>query len=114
MLVSPYLSPDSRAICRDHDVAYLDLEGNARLVFDGVYIERSVPTRPKPETRELPMSAGRGEDAMRSNVLAGAVAMQLLDANPNHPGAAHYTIHAFDDPIHAPLALPAARRLRAG
>ena len=56
----------------------------------------------------LLMAAGRGEDAMRSNVLAGAVALQLLDANPNHPGAAHYTIHAFDDPIHAPLALPAA------
>ena len=53
MLVCPYLSPESRAICRDHDVAYLDLEGNARLVFDGVYIERSVPTKPKPETRTL-------------------------------------------------------------
>ena len=53
MLVSPYLSPESQAICRDHDVAYLDLEGNARLVFDGVYIERSVPTKPKPETRAL-------------------------------------------------------------
>ena len=38
MLVSPYLSPESRAICRDHGIAYLDLEGNARLVFDGVYI----------------------------------------------------------------------------
>lgn len=53
MLVSPYLSPESRAICRDHDVAYLDLEGNARLVFDGVYIERSVPTKPKSEDRTL-------------------------------------------------------------
>ena len=53
MLVCPYLSPESRAICRDHDVAYLDLEGNARLVFDGVYIERSVPTKPKSETRTL-------------------------------------------------------------
>ena len=29
---------------------------------------------------------------------------------PNHPGAAHYIIHAFDDPDHAILALPAARR----
>ena len=56
----------------------------------------------------LLMSAGRGDEAMRTNVLAGAVALQLLDANPNHPGAAHYTIHAFDDPVHAPLALPAA------
>ena len=53
MLVSPYLSPESQAICRDHDVAYLDFEGNARLAFDGVYIDRSVSSRPKPETRAL-------------------------------------------------------------
>ena len=53
MLVSPYLSPESRAICCDHDVAYLDLEGNTRLVFDGVYLERSVPYKPKSETRAL-------------------------------------------------------------
>jgi tetratricopeptide (TPR) repeat protein len=25
--------------------------------------------------------------------------------NPQHPGAAHYLIHAYDDPIHAPLGL---------
>ncbi len=53
ILVTPYLSPESRAICRDHGVAYLDLEGNARLAFDGVYVERSVPSKPKPETRAL-------------------------------------------------------------
>ena len=53
ILVVPYLSPESRAVCRDHDVAYLDLEGNARLAFGGVYIERSVPTKPKPEARAL-------------------------------------------------------------
>ncbi len=57
----------------------------------------------------LLMAAGRGDDATRNNVLAGAIALQLLDKNPNHPGAAHYTIHAFDDPVHAPLALPAAQ-----
>ena len=51
MLVSPYLSPESRAICTDHDVAYLDLVGNARLAFDTVYIERSVADKPSSETR---------------------------------------------------------------
>ncbi|MXY41710.1 MAG: hypothetical protein F4Y62_18160, partial [Rhodospirillaceae bacterium] len=51
MLVSPYLSPESRSICLDHNVAYLDLYGNARLAFGPVYIERSVPDRPKSETR---------------------------------------------------------------
>ena len=29
------------------------MEGNALLVFDGVYIERSVPSKPKPEARAL-------------------------------------------------------------
>ena len=33
----------------------------------------------------------------------------VFRANPNHPGAAHYLIHAYDDPIHASLGLAAAR-----
>ena len=53
MLVSPYLSPESRSICIDHDVAYLDLVGNAHLAFDNVYIDRAVADRPKSETRAL-------------------------------------------------------------
>ena len=53
MLVSPYLSPESRSICVDHDVAYLDLVGNAHLAFDHVYIDRAVVDRPKSETRAL-------------------------------------------------------------
>ena len=51
MLVSPYLSPESRSICLDHNVAYLDLYGNAHLAFGPVYIERSAPGKPKPEAR---------------------------------------------------------------
>ncbi len=39
---------------------------------------------------------------------AAAVAQPVFDRNPDHPGAAHYLIHSFDDPIHAPLGLPAA------
>ena len=53
MLVSPYLSPESRAICTDHNVAYLDLFGNAHLAFDGVYIDRAVADKPKSENRAL-------------------------------------------------------------
>jgi tetratricopeptide (TPR) repeat protein len=40
---------------------------------------------------------------------AGALAEDVFLKNPDHPGAAHYIIHAFDDPIHAPLGLRAAR-----
>ncbi len=56
----------------------------------------------------LLMSAGPAGEGHRQNVLAGAIAMDLTRRNPGHPGAVHYTIHAFDDPVHAPLALPAA------
>ncbi len=56
----------------------------------------------------LLMSAGPAGEGHRQNVLAGAIAMDLSSRNPRHPGAVHYTIHAFDDPVHAPLALPAA------
>ena len=41
---------------------------------------------------------------------AAALSMDVLQRNPNHPGAAHYLIHACDSSDHAILALPAARR----
>ena len=41
---------------------------------------------------------------------AGAIASDVYQKNPNHPGAAHYILHAYDDPEHAAQALPAARR----
>ena len=50
------------------------------------------------------------EKSYRLQALAGAIALDVFEKNPNHPGAAHYIIHAFDDPEHAILALPAARR----
>jgi len=53
VFVAPFLSEEARAICRDHDVGYLDFEGNAWLAFDGIYIETSGPRRSKPEKREL-------------------------------------------------------------
>ncbi len=49
-----------------------------------------------------------GDMQERLNMQAGALAMELFKKNDNHPGAAHYVIHAFDDPIHAPIALESA------
>ena len=51
-----------------------------------------------------------GEKGYRLQAKAGAIALEVYQKNPDHPGAAHYIIHAFDDPDHAILALPAARR----
>ena len=47
--------------------------------------------------------------ALRTRMKAAAVALEVYRREPNHPGAAHYIIHAFDDPDHAILALPIAR-----
>lgn len=40
---------------------------------------------------------------------AAAVVEEVFAKNPRHPGAAHYLIHSYDDPVHAPLGLRAAR-----
>ncbi len=49
------------------------------------------------------------DTGFRRQALAAAICMRVFQANPDHPGAVHYIIHAFDDPDHAILALPAAR-----
>ena len=39
---------------------------------------------------------------------AGLLALDVLGRHPNHPGATHYLIHAYDVPQLAPMALPFA------
>ena len=46
----------------------------------------------------------------RRQALAASIAQKVFAENPKHPGAAHFIIHAFDDPDHAPLGLGAARQ----
>ncbi|SCY28731.1 Tetratricopeptide repeat-containing protein [Nitrosospira sp. Nl5] len=54
----------------------------------------------------------RSEDpaGIRNRVKAGAIALEVARKQPDHPGATHYILHTFDDPVHAILALPAAQR----
>jgi tetratricopeptide (TPR) repeat protein len=40
---------------------------------------------------------------------AAAIVEDVFAEHPDHPGAAHYLIHSYDDPVHAPLGLRAAR-----
>jgi tetratricopeptide (TPR) repeat protein len=54
-------------------------------------------------------TARPGEKSVRNAMQAAAIAEDIFQRNPKHPGAAHFIIHAFDDPDHAILALPAAR-----
>jgi tetratricopeptide (TPR) repeat protein len=47
---------------------------------------------------------------LQTRLRAGEIASEVYRKNPNHPGAAHYVIHAYDDPGNAAKALDAARR----
>jgi tetratricopeptide (TPR) repeat protein len=49
------------------------------------------------------------ERDVRTYMQAAAVAEEVFAKEPNHPGAAHYLIHSYDDQVHAPLGLRAAR-----
>ena len=57
------------------------------------------------------MGAHAGVRDIPSYMQAAAIAQSIFCADPNHPGAAHYLIHAVDDPDHATLGLQAARAL---
>lgn len=53
VFMAPYISPAVRQLCEEKGVGYLDLEGNARIAFGGVFIERMVADKPAAEQREL-------------------------------------------------------------
>ena len=44
-----------------------------------------------------------GDKGFRRQALAASIAIKVFQENPSHPGAAHFIIHAFDDPDHAIL-----------
>ncbi len=49
------------------------------------------------------------ERDFRTYMRAAAVLEEVFAKQPRHPGAAHYLIHSYDDQVHAPLGLRAAR-----
>jgi tetratricopeptide (TPR) repeat protein len=51
----------------------------------------------------------KGEPDARKQIRAAAILEPLFPSHLDHPGVLHYLIHAYDDPIHAPLGLRAAR-----
>ncbi len=50
-----------------------------------------------------------GERNVAVSLQAGNIALAILKKNPEHPGAAHYALHAFDNAGRAELGLQAAR-----
>ena len=55
------------------------------------------------------LGTAQGERNFPTYMRAAAIVEEVFDRNPRHPGAAHYLIHSYDEPIHAPLGLRAAR-----
>jgi len=51
----------------------------------------------------------QGQRDTATYMKAAAVAEEVFAKNPLHPGAVHYLIHSYDDPVHAPLGMRAAR-----
>jgi tetratricopeptide (TPR) repeat protein len=51
----------------------------------------------------------RGDQALPLRQKAGAIVEGIFARNPQHPGAAHYILHAYDHASLAPKALTAAR-----
>lgn len=73
-------------------------------------VEHDYPDDESKSFLALALITAKPEFELARYVRAGALAMEVTAHNPDHPGALHYTIHAFDTPELAPLALPAARR----
>ena len=71
-----------------------------------------------PEDREaavlyalaLQATADPNDKTYANQLKSAEILEQVFAEQPNHPGAAHYLIHAYDYPELAPRALPAARR----
>ncbi len=51
VLVAAYLSPQSEAICREHDMGYVDFAGNCHLNFGQIHMHREGFVNPFRETR---------------------------------------------------------------
>jgi hypothetical protein len=114
--IAPELMPRERAYL--HAVEVLYGEGD-KVTRDRAYAAAMEKIyREYPDDREAAafyalalLGAVQPDDAtaLRTRMHAAAIALDLYRKDPNHPGAAHYIIHAFDDPDHAVLALPVAR-----
>jgi tetratricopeptide (TPR) repeat protein len=92
-------------------------EGDTRARFHGwrLAAERMHRDYPSDDEVALQLALALMADSdhfkdTRALMQAAALAQDVFARRPQHPGAAHYVIHAFDTPDHAILGLPAAER----
>ena len=55
------------------------------------------------------MGRSHGTRDIPNYMKAAAMLEEVFPAHQHHPGVVHYLIHAYDDPVHAPLGIRAAR-----
>jgi hypothetical protein len=61
VIIAPYLSPEAQALCAEKQTGYLDMQGNARIVVDEVFIsKRSLPCAAPGSSRASTGSGRRG------------------------------------------------------
>jgi hypothetical protein len=75
VLIAPYLSPEAQAICKQSHVGFLDLEGNARLSVDEVFIGM----------HSLPRSAtSQPSAALHTSPAGSAISSNFRKGLPNY------------------------------
>ncbi len=57
VIIAPYLSPESEALCKESKAGFLDLEGNARLALGEVFIVKRTLPSDNPHRSTTPWSA---------------------------------------------------------
>ena len=67
-------------------------------------------TRRRPFTRLAMLGTNVERRDFAVDMRAAALVEDVFLRNQEHPGALHYMIHAYDNPMHAPLGLRAASR----
>jgi len=115
--ISPELAPRERAWLNAVKVLYGE---GGKVARDKAYAEAMEKIyRAYPNDAEAALfyalallGTVRPEDpaGLQTPLRAGGIASKVFKQKPDHPGAAHYVIHAYDDPKHARMALDAARR----
>ncbi len=66
VFIAPFLTASTRELCTQEGVSYLDLEGNAQLVFDSVYLEIATPKKPfSPRREHRSLFKGRSAKVLR-------------------------------------------------
>src|SRR3989442_35362 len=107
-------TPREQAYLETVEILYGDGSKTKRDTAYSLALERLVASFPADREAQVfyalsLLGLSQGVRDVPTYMRAAAIAEKVFRDNPNHPGASHLLIHCYDDPIRAPLGLPAAR-----